>query len=84
MLILCQLGFGVIAIIGMSPNETQARDIVVKLMCNGFCTRAQVWVKMQDGTKGWVSNARFQKQIILPPTLCRVSTHKLKRQKQVS
>jgi hypothetical protein len=79
-----QLGFGVIAIIGMSPNETQARDIVVKLMCNGFCTRAQVWVKMQDGTRGWVSSARFQKQIILPPTLCRVSTHKLKRQKQVS
>ncbi len=59
-----QLGFGVIAIIGMSPNETQARDIVVKLMCNGFCTKAQVWVKMQDGARGWVSSVRFQRQII--------------------
>jgi hypothetical protein len=36
----------------MSPNEAQAGDIVVDLMHNGFCTKAQVWVKMQDGTGG--------------------------------
>ncbi len=41
-LILRQLGFGVVAITWMSSNETQARDIVVELMCNGFCTKAQV------------------------------------------
>jgi hypothetical protein len=41
-LILCQLGFSVVAIIGLNLDEAQARDIVVKLMHNGFCTRAQV------------------------------------------
>jgi hypothetical protein len=56
------LGFGVVTIIGMNPNETQAENIVVELMHNEFCTRAQVWVKMQDGTGRWVSSARFQKQ----------------------
>jgi hypothetical protein len=61
-LILRQLGFGVVAIIGVSPNEAQARDIDVELMHNRFCTREHVWVKMQDGVKRWVSNARFQKQ----------------------
>jgi hypothetical protein len=56
------LGFGVVAIIGVSPDEAQSRDIIVELMHNGFCMKAQVWVKIQDGTRGWVSSARFQKQ----------------------
>ncbi len=55
------MGFGVIAIIGVSRYETQARDIVVELMHNEFCRRAQVWVKMQDGAGGWVLSARFQR-----------------------
>jgi len=45
---LCQFGFGIIAIIGVNPNEAQAGDIVVELM--------------QDGARGWVSGARFQMQ----------------------
>jgi len=56
------LGFGVVAIIGVSPDEAQARDIIVELMHNEFCMKAQVWVKIQDGTRGWVSSARFQRQ----------------------
>jgi hypothetical protein len=56
------LGFGVVAIIGVSHDEAQAGDIAMELIHNGFCMRAQVWVKMQDGTRGWVSSARFQKQ----------------------
>jgi hypothetical protein len=53
------LGFGVVAIIGVNPNETQVGNIVVELIHNGICTRAQVWVKMQDGVGRWVSSARF-------------------------
>jgi len=34
------LGFGVVTIIGMNPDEAQAGDIVVELMHNGFCTKA--------------------------------------------
>ncbi len=45
-LILRQLGFGVVAIIGMNPDEAQVGDIVVELMHNGFYMKAQVWVKM--------------------------------------
>jgi hypothetical protein len=56
---MCHLGFGVVTIIGVNPDEAQARDIVVELMHNEFCMRAQVWVKMQDGGGRWVSSARF-------------------------
>ncbi len=50
-LILHQLRFGIVAIIGMNPDEAQARDIIVKLIHNGFYTKAHVWVKMQDGAR---------------------------------
>jgi hypothetical protein len=56
-LILCQLGFGVVAIIGVNFNEAQAGDIDVELMHNEFYTRAHIWVKMQDGVRRWVLNA---------------------------
>jgi hypothetical protein len=42
---------GIVAIIGMNPDEAQARDIIVKLIHNGFYTKAHVWVKMQDGAR---------------------------------
>jgi hypothetical protein len=82
-LILCQLGFGVVAIVGVSSNEAQAGDIVVELVHNGFYTRAQVWVKMQDGTGGWVSSARSSDNITLLLILRRVTTHYSEKQKQV-
>jgi hypothetical protein len=53
------LGFGVVAIIKVSLDKAQAGNIVVELMHNGFCTKAQVWVKMQDGVGGWVLSVRF-------------------------
>jgi hypothetical protein len=56
------LGFGVVAIIGGSLDKAQVGDIVVGVMHSEFCTRAQVWVKMQDGTRGWVSRVTFQRQ----------------------
>jgi hypothetical protein len=36
-LILCRLGFDVVTIISISPNETQFGDIIVELMHNNFC-----------------------------------------------
>jgi len=56
------LGFGVVAIIGVSPDEAQAGNIIGELMHNGFCMKAQVWLKIQDGTRRWVSSTRFQRQ----------------------
>jgi len=83
-LILRKLRFGLIAIIGMSHDEAQAGDIVVELIHNRFCTRAQVWVEMQNGARRWVSSARFQNNIILLLIFCRVSTHRWEKQRQVS
>jgi hypothetical protein len=45
--------------------------------------RAQFWVKMQDGARGGFQAQDSRDNIILPPTLRRVSTHYSKRQKQV-
>jgi hypothetical protein len=60
-LILHQLGFGFVVILGVIPDEAQVGDIAIELMHNGFYTRAQVWLKMQDGVGGWVSSAIFQR-----------------------
>jgi hypothetical protein len=46
----------------VNPDEAQTGDIVVELMHNEFRTKAQVWVKMQDGTNEWATIARFQKR----------------------
>jgi hypothetical protein len=54
------LGFGVVAIVGISLDEAQVGDIAIELVHNGFCMRVQVWLKMQDGARGWVSSTRFQ------------------------
>jgi len=45
----------------VSFDESQVGDIVVELMHNGICIKAQVWVKMQDAARGWVSSARFHR-----------------------
>jgi hypothetical protein len=37
-----QLGFGVVAIVGVNPDETRVGDIAIELVHNGFCTKAQV------------------------------------------
>ncbi len=47
------LGFGIMIIVGVNPNEVRIRDVVVEIAHNGFCTRAQVWMKIRDGARGW-------------------------------
>jgi len=37
-----QLGFGVVAIVGVNPDETQVGDIAIELVHNGLCTKVQV------------------------------------------
>jgi hypothetical protein len=36
------LGFGVVRLVGIDPDEARAGDIVVEVARNGFYTRAQV------------------------------------------
>jgi hypothetical protein len=49
------LGFGVVRLVGIDPNEARVGDIAVEVTHSGFYTRAQVWLKVIDGARGWVS-----------------------------
>jgi hypothetical protein len=39
-LILRMLGFNIVVIVGINPNEGQIGDVVVEIAHNGFCTHA--------------------------------------------
>ncbi len=69
----------------MSLDEAQAGDIVMKLIHNrfyivlGHMSRRKCKMEQEDGFQA----QDFKDNIILPPTLCGVSTHKSERQRQV-
>ncbi len=54
------LGFGVVRLVGIDPNETRVGDIAVEVAHSGFYTRAQVGLKVIDGAGGWVSTSELQ------------------------
>jgi hypothetical protein len=56
------LGFGVVSIVGIDPNQARVGDIVVEVVHSGFYTRAEVWVKVVNGTRGWASTSHLQTQ----------------------
>ncbi len=47
------LGFGVVRLVGIDPDEARIGDIAVEVAHSGFYTRAQVWLKVIDGARGW-------------------------------
>jgi hypothetical protein len=49
------LGFGAITLVGIDPEEAQIEDIVVEIAHSGFHTRAEVWLRVRNGTEGWMS-----------------------------
>jgi hypothetical protein len=56
------LGFGVITIVGIDPEQARVGDIAVEIAHSGFHTRAEVWVKVSNGSRGWVSTSQLQEQ----------------------
>jgi hypothetical protein len=58
--ILCFLGFGVVRLVGIDPDEARVRDIVVKVIHSGFYTCARVWLRVIDGARGWASTSDLQ------------------------
>ncbi len=60
--ILRVVGFGVITIVGIDPEHARIRDIAVEIAHSGFHTCAEVWVKVSNGPRGWVSTSHFQAQ----------------------
>jgi len=47
------LGFGVVRLVGIDPNEARVGDIAVEVAHSDFYTRAQVWLKVVNGVRGW-------------------------------
>jgi hypothetical protein len=56
------LGFGVVTLVGVDPDEAQVEDITVEVAHSGFYTRTEVWLKVRDGARGWASIAELQTQ----------------------
>jgi hypothetical protein len=56
------LGFGVVTLVGVDPDEARIEDIVVEVAHSGFYTRAEVWLKVRDGAREWASTAELQMQ----------------------
>jgi len=54
------LGFGVVRLVGIDPDEARVGDITVEVVHSGFYTRAQVWLKVIDGARGWASTSDLQ------------------------
>jgi hypothetical protein len=53
------MGFGVVTLVGIDPNEARVGDIAVEIAHNGFYTRAQVWLKVRNGARGWASTSEL-------------------------
>jgi hypothetical protein len=49
------LGFGVVTVVGIDSDEARVGDVAVEVVHSGFYTRAEVWLKVRDGSRGWVS-----------------------------
>ncbi len=58
--ILRALGFGVVRLVGIEPNQARLGDIAVEVTHSGYFTRARVWLKIVDGTGGWTCTSELQ------------------------
>jgi hypothetical protein len=56
------LGFGAITLAGIDPEEARVRNIAIEVAHSGFHTHAEVWLKVRDGARGWVSISQLQTQ----------------------
>jgi hypothetical protein len=56
------LGFGVITLVGIDLEEARIGDVAVEIAHSGFHTRAEVWLRVRNGTEGWMSISQLQTQ----------------------
>ncbi len=62
--VLCLLGFGVVTLLGIDPEEARVGDIAVEVAHSGFYTRAKVWLKVR-WSKGLGVNLRATDVVLL-------------------
>ncbi len=51
-----------VTVVGIDPDEARVGDVAVEVAHSGFYTRAEVWLKVKDGSRGWVSISKLQTQ----------------------
>jgi len=56
------VGFGVITLVRINLEEARIGDVAVEIAHSGFRTRAEVWLKVRNGTEGWMSVSQLQTQ----------------------
>jgi hypothetical protein len=56
------VGFGVITLVRINLEEARIGDVAVEIAHSGFHTRAEVWLKVRNGTEGWMSVSQLQTQ----------------------
>jgi hypothetical protein len=61
-IVLWFLGFGVVTVVGIDPDEARVGDVAVEVAHSGFYTHTEVWLKVRDGSRGWVSISELQTQ----------------------
>jgi hypothetical protein len=54
------LGFGIIRVVSINPDQARVGDIAVEVSHSGFYTSAQVWVRVTDGARGWACISELQ------------------------
>jgi hypothetical protein len=54
------LGFGVVRLVGINPDEARIGDIAVEITHSGFHTTARVWLKVTDGARAWAYTSELQ------------------------
>jgi len=58
--ILKALGFGVVRLVGIDPDQARTGDIAVEVTHSGYFTRARVWLKVVNGYRGWTCTSELQ------------------------
>ncbi len=59
-MILRFLGFGVVRLVGIEPDQARVGDIAVEVAHSGFYTRARVWLKVAHGARDWAWISELQ------------------------
>jgi hypothetical protein len=54
------LGFGIVTLVGIDPDEARVGDVAVEVAHSGFHTHAEVWLKVRNGASGWASTSVLQ------------------------
>ncbi len=79
-MILRFLGFGVVRLVRINPDEARVGDITVEVAHSGFYTCARVWLKVINGARGWASTSDLQASFYFTSYLAGVAPAYAERQ----